>query len=1385
MKIHVAEGDTVQVGALLAEIATGNGAAPRAPRRRPRSGPPPRQEPADEPTRRPPARSSTSSRPRRRVGHRGHDPRVGSRSATRSTPTRPSSRSPPTRSTWSFPSPPPARSPRSSPRRARRSRSARSSRACRSAPARAAQADAPSADGAAPRPVRRRRRAAHVPRRTPRSPPSPRRVAAAEGVDLSRVTGTGPGGRITKDDVLAATGNGGGARQPLRPRPPRRGASSSRAARRCSPATWTRAARSRPRPRSARSPSRRWTAAASSSRRPAQKVSFTHLIAYAIALAATAGHAGHGPPLRRARRQAAPHRRRRGQPRHRRRRREEGRQPHADGPGHPRRRPHDLHRASRPRSTSSSPRRATNKLTADDLTGANISLTNPGGIGTIASVPRLMTGQGTIVATGSIAYPVGLGEHRRDDRRREGHDDDLDLRPPRSSRARSRAGSCSASRSYLQGEHGFYEGVFASLGVELGAAAGAARRPPPPRRPPRAARRRPRRARRGRRGAAAGRPGGDLAASRPTARTATSPRELDPLGTEPEGDPALDPEPLGLTPELMAPDPGEDPAHVRPGRDAGRRAAAPARDLLRHDRLRDRAHRHRTASACWLREKIESGDVPQAADDRRAEVAARPPDQGRRVRALHAQGLPRPEAVLDRGPRHDRPDARRADPARRRRTARARSSSAWPTAAGSTCSPTTSAAPTTRSSPSSRAPRRSRRSRRSRRAAPATSSTTTARRAPTSCPTATSILVNLESQPVAPRVRRTRSSSAPRAPRRRRARARTPTATPTPRVPIVLHGDAAFPGQGVVAETLNLQALDGYKVGGTIHLIQNNQVGFTTDPDDARSTRWASDLAKGFDVPIIHVNADDVAACISAVRLAFAFRQEFGHDVVIDLIGYRRFGHNEADEPAYTQPEMYAKIKQAPARHRPLRRAPRRAGRRHARTRSRSARPTIWDELTDAAPGAQGRRSRPPRTPAPSSSRPASTSSTARPRPRSRPPSPPSRLRALNDELLRVPEGFTVHPKLVKQLERRREALGAEGGIDWAHAESLAFASLLTEGMPVRLTGQDVERGTFSPAPPGPARREDRPERLPDPEPAGRARAVRAAQLAAERDRRAWASSTATRRRRPRRSCCGRRSSATSSTARRSSSTSSSSRGLAKWGQTLAPDAAAAARLRGLGPRALLGAPRALPAARRRGQHPRREPHDAGAVLPPAAPPGADRQAAPADHHDAEVAAAPAAGDQPHRAPLRHAVLPRARRAARARSRRSRASCSAPARSTTTSSATPTREGNEGVAIGRVELLYPFPQAQILELVDTYPNLRRSCGSRRSRATWAPARTCSPRLMQILPEHLRFGYIGRPERARRPGLPGRAHRRAEPHPATALDLSRPISVTRRRRPGDR
>ncbi|MDX6560297.1 MAG: hypothetical protein QOD65_111, partial [Gaiellales bacterium] len=130
---------------------------------------------------------------------------------------------------------------------------------------------------------------------------------------------------------------------------------------------------------------------------------------------------------------------------------------------------------------------------------------------------------------------------------------------------------------------------------------------------------------------------------------------------------------------------------------------------------------------------------------------------------------------------------------------------------------------------------------------------------------------------------------------------------------ISIHGDAAFPGQGVVAETLNLQSLAGYRVGGTLHVIANNQVGFTTDAHDSRSTRYSSDLAKGFDIPIIHVNADAVDACRSAVRLAMAFRERFGRDVLIDLVGYRRFGHNETDEPSYTQPLQVDRIKAHPS----------------------------------------------------------------------------------------------------------------------------------------------------------------------------------------------------------------------------------------------------------------------------------------------------------------------------------------------------------------------------------------------------------------------------------------------------------------------------------------
>jgi 2-oxoglutarate dehydrogenase E1 component len=280
------------------------------------------------------------------------------------------------------------------------------------------------------------------------------------------------------------------------------------------------------------------------------------------------------------------------------------------------------------------------------------------------------------------------------------------------------------------------------------------------------------------------------------------------------------------------------------------------------------------------------------------------------------------------------------------------------------------------------------------------------------------------------------------------------THDPAVAMPILLHGDAAFAGQGVIAEALNLEALPGYSTGGTMHLLTNNQVGFTTDPAEGHSTRRSSDLAKGFDIPIIHVNADDPEAAISAVRLALAYRARFGHDVVVDLVGYRRFGHNEQDEPAYTQPLMVARIEAHPTV-------------RELYGRRLAAEGVLTAEEAEARfAEAEGRlREAHERLRASfAEGIPVKTHEEGVPRERAADVStvvPEARLRALDEELLRASSGFTVHPKLRGQLERRRAALD-QGGIDWGQAEALAFASLLVDGVPIRLTGQDTERGTFS-----------------------------------------------------------------------------------------------------------------------------------------------------------------------------------------------------------------------------------------------------------------------------------------------------------------------------------
>jgi 2-oxoglutarate dehydrogenase E1 component len=223
--------------------------------------------------------------------------------------------------------------------------------------------------------------------------------------------------------------------------------------------------------------------------------------------------------------------------------------------------------------------------------------------------------------------------------------------------------------------------------------------------------------------------------------------------------------------------------------------------------------------------------------------------------------------------------------------------------------------------------------------------------------------------------------------------------------------------------------------------------------EDARSTRYASDLAKGFDIPIIHVNADDAEACLSAVRLSMAYRDRFHQDVVIDLVGYRRHGHNEGDEPAYTQPLMYERIKNLPSVREQYARYLIESG---AITEQEAAAEAeqAYQRLVDIQ---QAFKSSMAKTP--TQERQVRLSGAGQEVDTAL---SPEFLGALNDQLHSWPEGFAVHPKLRKQLERRRSALGPDGGIEWAHAEALALGSLLTEGVPIRFTGQDTERGTFS-----------------------------------------------------------------------------------------------------------------------------------------------------------------------------------------------------------------------------------------------------------------------------------------------------------------------------------
>ncbi|MEY2559246.1 MAG: 2-oxoglutarate dehydrogenase component [Verrucomicrobiota bacterium] len=280
-------------------------------------------------------------------------------------------------------------------------------------------------------------------------------------------------------------------------------------------------------------------------------------------------------------------------------------------------------------------------------------------------------------------------------------------------------------------------------------------------------------------------------------------------------------------------------------------------------------------------------------------------------------------------------------------------------------------------------------------------------------------------------------------------------------LPLLIHGDAAFAGQGIVAETLNMSQLHGYGTGGTVHVVVNNQIGFTTLPEDARSSMYATDIAKMIEVPIFHVNGDDPLAVKFVTDLSLDFRQEFGRDAVIDLYCYRRYGHNEGDEPSFTQPDLYAKIQKRPSVAQLYKKELIEAGRlsedeaASLEVEFEMRLELVLQEVKSIEEEQAGEKAR-------------FQESTAVFQPQYTSEGTPTAisaemLRQIVDGLTRVPENFDVIPKVKRTvLDRRREVFEAGGPYEWHYAEALAFGSLLLEGIPVRLSGQDSRRGTFS-----------------------------------------------------------------------------------------------------------------------------------------------------------------------------------------------------------------------------------------------------------------------------------------------------------------------------------
>jgi multifunctional 2-oxoglutarate metabolism enzyme len=1204
------------------------------------------------------------------------------------------------------------------------------------------------------------------------------RVAQAEGVDLAQVAGSGPAGRIVKSDVLSAAGGNGAAQSTGD------AVGSDAAQAETKPMRGGAAALARYMEQSRKIPTatsfRTFTVTQLDGRRrqlkaAERKVSFTHLIAYAIARAADdmPVMADHFEEI-----DGKPNRVHDGQV-------NLGLAVDVEKKDGSRtlmvpvirdagRMPFERFVAAYDGMVEKA---RTNTLTADDLQGGNLTLTNPGGIGTIASVPRLMTGQGTIIATGSIAYPPGLANIGQ----MIGAEKVMTMTSTYDHRIIQGAESgrfLVRIEEYLQGERGFYEGVFASLGVELG--------PPPP--PPAPAAAASAAAQAGANpSASVGGTSDELLRAVHAASTLVSryrshghlAARLDPLDSEPEGDPGLDPEPLGLSPEIQARIPAKVLNMYVPG--------ATLADALPH--LRETycgtiayeiehiaSHRQRV----WLREHIEAGAFrePLTNDEARwllrrlVKVDALERFMHKAYLGQHQfsiEGLdmtvPMVDELIRLSAAHGGKEVVIGMAHRGRLNVLAHNlGRPYDTIFAEFEGASTLEAVTT---------------------IPQGGTGDVKYHHGTQgsydLGDGQTIRVNLESNPshleyVYPVV-----EGATRAAQTTRQGSRAHQDTDAA-VPIVIHGDASFPAQGVVSETLNLQALDGYKVGGTVHIITNNQVGFTTDPDDARSTRWASDLAKGFDVPIVHVNADDVQACMSAVRLAFAFRQEFGHDVLIDLIGYRRFGHNESDEPAYTQPEMYAKIKSKKRvaelwADRLVAEGVVSQGEVDAQAQE------VWDKMTllhqrlkaKIAAAAEEHGEHPT----------GEYELDRSPSPEVETAVPVERLRELGEQLLRVPEGFTVHPKLVKQLERRREALGEEGHVDWAHAEALAFGSLLTEGTPIRLTGQDTERGTFS----------QRHMVLHDAKTGQTVCPIQSLPeaLAPLELHNSPLSELA---------CMGFEYGYSQEApetfvlweAQFGDFVNSAQvivdqfivSGLAKWGQTSRLTLLLPHGYEGSGPEhssARLERFLALAAEgnirvaspttpaqyfhllRRQARIAKQRPlvvmtPKSLLRLPQATNTIADMAEGTRFH---PVLAEPGVDD----AQVTRLLL-----------------CTGKVYYDLVGH--PDRPSHPGLAVARVELLYPFPEGQILELMRKYPKLEEVVWVQEEPRNVGARAHMFPRLMQIMPHEIRFGFIGRPERAS-PGEGYPAAHIAEQNRiiTTAIDLDKPISQYPRKAPGQR